>query len=418
MFSPDCLLAKRPEVSNGGMPRPTWRARQRLALLADDVVLWAIRELGNVLRTLLVDDQDIVLAVTARARQTFRQHNHRLDGYHHAWLNNRVDVFTQLQAGFATVVVTEGAEGVAVAEGAVLQQVVLEEDLVQFEGDIAAAHTRLDQLETGLVHFDVDFPQTQVLVGAMIEEQGAFQCGVVTGDHREAVQTEDVAFVHLAAGHRVVRAVGVDAGLEPGPGVHQLAFGEGARDLANHRLGGVQRYFVFRHLVTQCLNYRSAADVGNTCAVTNDRVLFGGLDQAHLHAGRGDVDQLGGRIARGQLVAVLQVQVIELDADTPGLRQRLLDGDEEVVALPVGVDDVVGANGTAPRLTTVDIGSNGHDRVLGHHRGIGTTERAVDEIGVIVDVVVGGEDRRVDVFCRHMGAQLGLASGVFLRRES
>src|SRR3990167_3720130 len=102
-----------------------------LALLADDVVLWAIRELGNVLRTLLVDDQDIVLAVTARARQTFRQHDHRLDGYHHAWLKNRVDVFTQLQAGFATVVVTEGAEGGAVAEGAGLQQVVLEEDLVQ-----------------------------------------------------------------------------------------------------------------------------------------------------------------------------------------------------------------------------------------------------------------------------------------------
>ncbi|MNR20878.1 hypothetical protein D3C85_1377480 [compost metagenome] len=84
----------------------------------------------------------------------------------------------------------------------------------------------------------------------MVEEQGAFQRGVVAGDHREAVEAEDIALVDLARGHRVVRAVGVDAGLEPGPGVHQLAFGEGTRDFTDHRLSGVQSDFVFRYLIT------------------------------------------------------------------------------------------------------------------------------------------------------------------------
>ncbi|MNH46823.1 hypothetical protein D3C79_1097730 [compost metagenome] len=49
-------------------------------------------------------------------------------------------------------------EGVAVAEGAVLQQIVFQENLVQLQRDIAAAHAWLDQLQTGLVHFDVNFP--------------------------------------------------------------------------------------------------------------------------------------------------------------------------------------------------------------------------------------------------------------------
>ncbi|MNQ94942.1 hypothetical protein D3C85_1104820 [compost metagenome] len=49
-------------------------------------------------------------------------------------------------------------EGVAVAEGAVLQQIVFQEDLVQLQRDIAAAHAWFDQLQPGLVHFDVNLP--------------------------------------------------------------------------------------------------------------------------------------------------------------------------------------------------------------------------------------------------------------------
>src|SRR5690606_6012556 len=127
--------------------------------------------------------------------------------------------------------------------------------------------------------------------------------------------------------------------------------------------------------------------------------------------------QLGIRVAGGQLVAVLQVQVVVLDTDATRPGQRLLDGDEVVVALPVGVDDVVGAHGAAPRLATVDVGADADHVVLRHDQGVGTTEGAVQEVGVVVDVVVRGEDRSIDVLGRQVRAQLGMAVGVFLRGE-
>ncbi|MCY1540348.1 hypothetical protein D9M68_759820 [compost metagenome] len=179
----------------------------------------------------------------------------------------------------------------------------------------------------------------------------------------------------------------------------------------------MQRHFVFRHLVAQGFHHRRTADVGDARAVADHHVLFGGLDHAHAHAGGGHVHQLGVGVAGGQLVAVLQVQVVGLDADAAGLGQGLLDGDEVVVALPVGVDDVVGALGAAPGLAAVDVGADADDVVLGHHQGVGAAEGAVEEVGVVVDVVVGGEDRGVDVFRRQVGAQPGLAVGVFLGGE-
>ncbi|MNQ88908.1 hypothetical protein D3C85_1041970 [compost metagenome] len=215
-----------------------------------------------------------------------------------------------------------------------------------------------------------------------------------------------------------MRAVGVDAGLEPGPGVHQLDVGEGAGDLAHHRLGGVQGHFVFRHLILQGFDHCGTADVGDTRAVADHGMLLDRLDQAHAHAGRGDIQQLRIRVAGGELVTVLQVQMVELDADAPRLGQGLLDGDEEVVTLPVGVDDVVGADGTAPWLAAIDIGADGYSAVLSHHQGVGATERAEQEIAVVVDVVVRGEDRRVYVFGGHVATQAGLAVGIFLGGES
>ncbi|MNI31197.1 hypothetical protein D3C73_850720 [compost metagenome] len=208
----------------------------------------------------------------------------------------------------------------AIAEGAVLQQVMAQEDLVQLAGDIAAAHARAHQLEPCLVHFDVGLPQAQMLVRAVAQEQRTLQCGVVAGDHREAVEAENVARVYLAAGHRVVRTVSVEPGLEPGPGVHQLAVGETAGDLADHRLGGMQCHFIFRHLVLQRLHHRRTANVGHPRTVANERLFFGGLDHAHAHAGRTDVQQLGPWVAGSELGMVLQVEVVVLHADTR--RQR------------------------------------------------------------------------------------------------
>ena len=44
-------------------------------------------------------------------------------------------------------------------------------------------------------------------------------------------------------------------------------------------------------------------------------------------------------------------------------------------------------------------------------------ERAVQEIAVIIDVVIRGKHRRINIVLRHIRAQLGLAIGIFLGRE-
>ncbi len=177
-----CAMFFRFISATGKIFSPIVKAKRRTASLCgaqaslpDDVVFRAIRELGDVFPALLVDDQDVVFTIPAGTWKAFWQHDHRLNGNHHPRLQHCVDVFAQFQAGFAAVVMAQRTEGVTVAEGAVLQQIVLQEDLVQLQRDIAAAHTRLDQFEAGLVHFDVNFPQAQMLVGAMVQEQRTFQ---------------------------------------------------------------------------------------------------------------------------------------------------------------------------------------------------------------------------------------------------
>ena len=109
-------------------------------------MLRAIRDTGDVFPAMLIDDQNIVLAIAARPRPPFRDHDHRLDGDHHARFEHRIDIFKQLQPGLAAIVVTQGAKRVAVAEGPVLQQVVLKEYLVELQRNVRATHARLDQL--------------------------------------------------------------------------------------------------------------------------------------------------------------------------------------------------------------------------------------------------------------------------------
>ena len=95
-----------------------------------------------------------MLAVAAGTWLAIGDGDHWLHRNDHARLQDGVDVFAQFQACFAAVVVREDAEGVAVAEGAVRQQVVRDEDFVQLRGDVLAACARLDQLQTPLVDLE------------------------------------------------------------------------------------------------------------------------------------------------------------------------------------------------------------------------------------------------------------------------
>src|SRR5947209_19783391 len=65
---------------------------------AQDVVGGAEREAGDVLGPGLRHDEDVVLAVAARAGLALRDREHRLHGDDHAGLEHRVDVLAQLDA--------------------------------------------------------------------------------------------------------------------------------------------------------------------------------------------------------------------------------------------------------------------------------------------------------------------------------
>ena len=82
---------------------------------------------------------------------------------------------------------------------------------------------------------------------------------------------------------------------------------------------------------------------------------------------------------------------------------ELADGVEVVVLLPVGVGDVA-AEGAAGRLAAVDAGRDRGGGVGGDDEAVAAAEIAVEEVGVVVDVVVGGEERGVDAGLRHVRA--------------
>src|SRR3546814_6268027 len=84
------------------------------------------------------------------------------------------------------------------------------------------------------MHGDVLLPDVEAGVVHTIAEQGALERRVVAEDHRKRVERKDVAELDDKIGHRVVGTVRIDAGLEPGPGVHQIDIGKRFRNLADH----------------------------------------------------------------------------------------------------------------------------------------------------------------------------------------
>src|SRR5690625_1469579 len=87
----------------------------------DDVLCWAVWELADAVGAVFSNDEDVMFAVPAGPWFTFHHGDHRFHRNNHAWFQHGIDIFTQFQAGFATVVVRQHAKRVAVAEGTVGQ---------------------------------------------------------------------------------------------------------------------------------------------------------------------------------------------------------------------------------------------------------------------------------------------------------
>ena len=107
--------------------------------------------------------------------------------------------------------------------------------------------------------------------------------------------------------------------------------------------------------------------------------------------------------------------MVKLQANAALVRDAGLHRAEIVATLPVGVGQHVIGHALAPGLRTIDVGGNHRGFVVRHGQAVKAAERAVQEIAVVIDVVVRGEQHRVELLRHHVLAHLGHAVGVLLR---
>ena len=111
----------------------------------------------------------------------------------------------------------------------------------------------------------IHFPQAQVLFARALSKQRALQRHVITRHHGETIERQNIATLYLAAGHRVVCAVGVHAGLKPRPRIHQFRMGPDLRNLAHHGLRGMQSNLMLGNTNRNCFDTK----IGNVGRVKN-----------------------------------------------------------------------------------------------------------------------------------------------------
>src|SRR5699024_9678759 len=96
--------------------------------------------------------------------------------------------------------------------------------------------------------------------------------------------------------------------------------------------------------------------------------------------------------------------------------QCFLETVVEVVAAPIGVDDIVAVAG-APWHTGVNIGGYGNRLFLSHNQRVLTSEVREQEIRVVLDALVACENDCVEAFFGHDRAQTVEATFEFSARE-
>ena len=193
-------------------------------------------------------------------------------------------------------------------------------------------------------------------------------------------------------------AVGVDAGLEPGPGVHELHEREAGGDLADHGSGGGQGHLVLGHPSGHGVDAGLGTQVADSSTVTDQVVLLGRLDGPHPHGRRADIHQLDTGQGGLQGPELVDRQVVELHAQAGRAAHEVADSLVVVVPSPVRVHEVVPV-GAPPRLAAVDTGRDSGGVLSVDHHPVLAAEVAEDPARVVADVVVRGQEAGVDALC-------------------
>ena len=129
--------------------------------------------------------------------------------------------------------------------------------------------------------------------------------------------------------------------------------------------------------------------------------LLGRLDHPQPHGRGGDIDEGDIRKLGLQQRQQVDIDVVEFDPDAPRATDDLANGVEVIVLLPVGIGQVA-AMGPPPGLATIDAGTDRGRIVLIDKEAIAPPELAIHEVGIVVDVVIGREQRRIDIVVDHV----------------
>ena len=173
------------------------------------------------------------------------------------------------------------------------------------------------------------------------------------------------------------------------------------------------------HARLHCRRHRRATHVADARTFTDQLVFFRRLDRPHPHRGLSDIDKLDPRQRCFKLAAVIERDMVELDPHPSRARQQLPHRPVEIVAAPVGVGDVA-ARAAPPGLSAVDPGRDGRGLILRDHHPVLPAEETVEPARVVVDAMIRGEQRRIDIVLGHPPAHVILAPphlGVRERRE-
>ena len=81
---------------------------------------------------------------------------------------------------FSSIIVAQRSKRVAITEATVLQQIIFAINVIEFQGNIWAFCSWLNEFKTSLMNLNIGLPVSHVSITGMIQEERSFQGSVVT----------------------------------------------------------------------------------------------------------------------------------------------------------------------------------------------------------------------------------------------
>ena len=331
---------------------------------------------------------------------------HRFHRDHHARLQDRVDILAQFKSRLAAIVVAQHTERMAVAKGAVLQQVALCKEAVDGMRDLSARNAGPEQAHPIFMGRDIRLPHGSAGGIDSFHKERALQRGVVAGDHREGIEAENITALQHTPGDRIVRAVGVDARLEPHPSVAVFSIGKAPCDLQLHGIATSHGHINLARANLDRIADGIATHIGHCRACTDQFKLCRRLVEPLRHRRRCDIHRVRRSKECIQQRLLRDRDVIRLIANHLTRPRHGQDGTPIVVPLPIRVGDIVAIT-APPGLRRINPCTESDSIGCGHNLRIGSPKRAIEKARVIGDVVHRGQHNGINVLVRHRGAQPG-----------